>query len=307
MPTTTLPTNEAAAAPHASAAAPWLREIEEMQRVARMPLFFIVGCQKSGTTWIKHLLNSHTEICCFGEAAFWPALMPRLAGALKQYNHDFRAAPSLRVSNEQAEALLATTMCMVLANALRENPARVLGEKTPDHALLTPLLAKLFPQAKFVHIIRDGRDACTSGWYHNQRTCADTFNKRFANLAAYARYFAEEHWVPYIQTVRELGASQPERVFELRYEDLHAEPEPLIRDLLAFLAVDASGAAIAQCHAGGAFTKLSGGRARGASDNASFYRKGVVGDWRNLFGANDLAAFEQLAGPLLRECGYQSD
>ena len=43
------------------------------------------------------------------------------------------------------------------------------GDKSPENALWLPTLNRLYPDARFIHIIRDGRDACISGWFHLRR------------------------------------------------------------------------------------------------------------------------------------------
>lgn len=47
---------------------------------------------------------------------------------------------------------------------------RFIGEKDPGHAFQLMLLGSLFPKAKFIHVLRDGRDLALSSWAHNQRT-----------------------------------------------------------------------------------------------------------------------------------------
>jgi hypothetical protein len=53
------------------------------------------------------------------------------------------------------------------------------------------------------------------------------------------------------------------------------------------------------------FEKLSGGRTRGDEDRASFFRKGVSGDWRNRLSDMDEVAFRQIAGRWMHRFGYR--
>ena len=57
----------------------------------------------------------------------------------------------------------------------------------------------------------------------------------------------------------------------------------------------------------GAFETLSGGRSRGNEDTGSFYRKGIVGDWKNYFDEDCSRAFMENGGELLEELGYLSE
>ena len=69
---------------------------------------------------------------------------------------------------------------------------RAIGDKTPEHAGYLPLLSHLYPEAKVIHVIRDGRDAAVSGWAHLKR---DAEEGQFAGFHEYAAYFAQKHWV----------------------------------------------------------------------------------------------------------------
>ena len=55
------------------------------------------------------------------------------------------------------------------------------------------------------------------------------------------------------------------------------------------------------------FEKLSKGRTRGQEDPTSFFRKGIAGDWRNVFTEEDKVLFKKEAGDLLIKLGYEED
>ena len=111
--------------------------------------------------------------------------------------------------------------------------------------------------------------------------------------------------MPYIQTARSISQSAPKRYFELRYEDLHANPEPIVHGMLEFLNVDAHEDHITQCLNDSAFERCSGGRKRGEAKQDSFYRKGIVGDWKNHFDPKSAQTFMAHGGAMLRELGYE--
>ena len=129
---------------------------------------------------------------------------------------------------------------------------------------------------------------------------------KFPTFAAYAAYFAQHHWKPYITRARADGQALAGRYLELRHEDLHADPAGPIRSMLKFLAEDADDRAVAACIGGGSFERLSGGRSRGQEDAGSFFRKGVIGEWRDRFDGEALRRFDEYAGDLLTELGYES-
>jgi hypothetical protein len=282
----------------------WAEAHAGVEAILRKRLFFVVGCQKSGTTWIMRLLNEHPEIACGGEACFGPMLLPALQQAVQAYNQNQRGGKTIQITDRQFEYLCMTAMGLVLGNLAGQRDVKCIGEKTPEHALSAPLFASLFPESKFIQIIRDGRDAATSGWFYNIQLKGDAFRQQFPNLTAYVELFVRGFWVPYIQTARSVGQAAPDRYIECRYEDLHADPDGTIRRLLTFLDVSASEASVAACRDGASFERLSGGRRVGQTDNGSFFRKGIVGDWKNHFDEAALEMFMRYGGDLLRELGY---
>lgn len=275
--------------------------------VAARSVFFIGGCQKSGTTWVQHLLNGHPEVACHGEGHVTDGLIPHLQGAMNAYNkrQGERSAELGLLLGEPD--LLGAARCLsdaMLARALaaKPNPAavRAVGDKTPEHALNLVLLLRLYEQPRFLHVVRDGRDAAVSGYAHLERT--GKLNGQTA--ASYARFFADHHWVKMIKLARQAGRALGPRFLEIRYEDLHAEPESTIRTILEWLDVDAGDEAVDSCRRAGTFKRLSGGRDRGEEDRSSFFRRGVVGSWRDEMPPDAVAEFERSAGDLLAELGY---
>lgn len=274
------------------------------QLLASRRVFFIVGCQKSGTTWLQAALDAHPRVCCGGEGHFTDLLAPMLEIALGKYNTCEKVPVKLGDDDLFAVARLLTdrTLARYLSAADDPSVIEAVGDKTPESALALPALDRLYPGFRCIHIIRDGRDGAVSGWAHLQRVGQ---TDRFGSFAAYAPYFASRHWRGYIETARASASALGERYLEVRYEALHEDPHREMRRLLEFLAVDSGPDAVACCVEGGAFERLSGGRQRGDEQRDSHFRKGVVGDWRSHFDEPTLEAFEAAAGGLLGELGYQ--
>ncbi len=267
-------------------------------------MFFVVGCQKSGTTWVQKLLDGHPAIRCNGEGYFAAILLPVLQQALEVYNQKQKVGPEGRFDENDLYHLFTTAVGLQFRRWVGDAEVACLGEKTPEHAMCLGALDRAFPTSRVIHIIRDGRDVAVSGWFHNLRKAGPGFQQRFPTLARYVEYLLQAHWVPYIQQARAFGKAHPDRYFELRYEDLHARGAELTEQMLTFLEVDASETSVQACCEAGSFNKLAGGRERGREDKQSFFRKGVVGDWREHFDDEAMAVFERLGGPLMRELGY---
>jgi hypothetical protein len=270
--------------------------------IGRRDVFFVIGCQKSGTTWVKRLLDNHPNVCCRGEGHFSDVIAPMLEQMHRIYNEDRRATWKFGPDDLLANIRLVTDTIFgkYLAGCPDRQAIRIIGDKTPEAALAVPALSVLYPGARFVHVIRDGRDAAVSGWAQIHRRGAQ---QRFDSFSDYAVYFAEHHWVPYIMRARQGGRHVPDQYLEVRYEDLHDSPRDHARRILQFLGVSAADDIVRSCVYRASFRALSG-RNAGDEDASSHFRKGIVGDWANHFDEAALRRFEAVAGPLLQELGY---
>ena len=107
---------------------------------------------------------------------------------------------------------------------------------------------------------------------------------------------------------RRLAAEQPPQLYhELRYEDLLAVPHDEAAKLFKFLTVAYDRQTVEKAVAATRFEKLSGGRKNGEadqSDSRAHFRKGVSGEWRGEFNAEENSRVWQAAGPLLDDLGY---
>ncbi|MFQ5460535.1 MAG: sulfotransferase [Anaerolineae bacterium] len=274
-------------------------------------VFFVLGCQKSGTTWVQRLLDACPGVRCGAESHLGSLLAGHLAAAVERYNDRQQqrdlAAHRILLARQDLLGMLRSTGDAILGRLLADldHPQAILalGDKTPEHALTIPLLDEIYPRARFIHVIRDGRDAAVSGWRHLQRQGkAGTF----ASFAAYAAYFAEHHWRRYITEARAGGTVHGDRFLEVRYERLHADPAGQVRRMLAHLGLPADEETTSRAVSEASFERLTGGRTPGQEDPASFFRKGAVGDWRAHFDAPALDAFTAAAGPLLDDLGYET-
>jgi hypothetical protein len=273
---------------------------------------FIVGCGRSGTTMFRLMLGAHPTLAIPGESHFIPELWRvrkrfydkgvldarALAQAAMDTNH-FRwwEIPVEGVS-ERVEALQEPTFAGVMdaifaAYAAEKGKSRW-GDKTPIHVLSIPLLAELFPEARFVHMIRDGRDVALSylsvPWGPQSLWQVARKWKRDVNAGRRAG-----------------GALGADRYMEIRYEDLIRDTPGVLEAVCNFtdlgflpeLLEHDSTSASKEIRTGGgnaAFHARAGERPKEGARN-----------WRADMSEADVAAFEAVAGSLLDELGYGSD
>ena len=175
---------------------------------------FLVGCQRSGTTMLRLVLDSHSRIACGPETRFLPDLR-RVVGA------DWERLARFGFSRENWLRRIADFFGGVHADYARRRGKARWADKTPLYAMSLDFVTEVFPDAQIVHVIRDGRDVVVS---HRRR-----FGYRSAVKCVVK-------WPRYIRTARAVGARLPaQRYLELRYEDAVREPEKTLRGLFEFL------------------------------------------------------------------------
>jgi hypothetical protein len=283
----------------------------ELEQLFSKQLFFIGGAIGSGTTWLQVLLDQHPQISCRGEGHFVTRLVGALKQAIEEYNH-FLVDKNVVIYRElggfplvdtlEFNTLHVTAMLLLLRKQSLGKSVLAIGEKTPDNVRAFDGLRMGFPTAKFIHIIRDPRDAAVSGWYLGQRTNPAKMAERFGDMPRYFRYYIDV-WVKEITNGISFGNRHPQHYMEVRYAALLEHPEAALEPVLRFLGIDASPEILKSCVDGADFQKLSRGRPRGVEDRRSHLRRGIVGDWVNHFDADTAAYFIAKAGPLMEQLG----
>jgi len=186
-------------------------------------------------------------------------------------------------------------------------------EKTPANVLRFGFVRRSFPQAKLVHVIRDGRDVVSSlRW--------KPWAKIPRDIPRASPEAARRCGLLWARSVRAGLAHRSDKAyFELKYEDLVADPEAVLRRLLDFLEIPWSGRVLATT----AVPHGSAQRPMTASDDwpddvkESFRQDQIVADgavfrdsvgrWRDDLSLADAVVLQPVIGDLLIELGYESD
>jgi hypothetical protein len=177
------------------------------------------------------------------------------------------------------------------------------GDKTPSYLYRMPLVARLLPEARFIHIIRDGRDV----W---QSTRSVWFGPDTVEDAA-------AYWRDVIATARRDAPHVP-HYLEIRYEQLLTAPERVLRELCAYLelewdsamlraherAPDRIAEVVSDYHVDGRLLATAADRHRIHALTASPPDPSRVGVWRAELSEDEVMTFETIAGDTLRELGY---
>ena len=285
---------------------PWA-ETPERQN----PFVFVVGCPRSGTTLLQRMLDNHPELAVAHDSHFIPLAIknesvgvdPQLTPELVTWVTSYRRFHRLQLSEgDVAEAASRSTTYSEFVGALytayaRAHGKRLAGEKTPDYVRYLPQLHALFPSARFIHIIRDGRDVALSvrDWAQGGKGPSRRALWDEEPIAVCALW-----WSRFVSTGFRDGAPLGRSAYrEVLYERLVEAPVATLTELAEFLCLPDS-PAMAAYHVGK--THQRSGR---SSKSAWLPPTSGLRDWRSAMAPRDRALFELLAGEQLSALGYE--
>ena len=268
------------------------------------PPLFVLGVSRSGTTLLRVVLDRSPGIAIPDESFFIPLLARRHRGSVDRarFVDDLRRLPTLRAWGLSAEDIAPhlppdphageAIAAIFEAYAAKERKLRW-GDKTPMYMRHLPLLERLFPAAQYVHLIRDGRDAALSFL----RMPAGTFTRTWAHPDTAAEFACL--WRREVSEARELGKRLgPTRYLEVRYEDLIAGAEVVVEGICDFAGLPYEPAMLD--YAGAVDVSQKPHQQRLLQPLTPGAR-----DWRTQMEADDVRAFESIAGELLADLGYE--
>ncbi|HEV2496030.1 MAG TPA: sulfotransferase [Terriglobia bacterium] len=280
------------------------------------PFVFIVGCPRSGTTLLQRMVNAHPQIAITPESHWIPHLYQKLwavtsAGVIEhKLVRELGKHPKfarLGIGREELKKLERlsrnghpltyssfVTAIFDLYGKAQGKP--LAGDKTPDYVRRIDVLHELWPEARFVHVIRDGRDVCLSmrEWpkVHPKPGDFVTWKDDPVSTAAW-------WWGFNVRLGRDagrpLGSGQ---YYELRYEALVTRPREEVQQLCAFLGLPFDEAMV----------RFHEDRAK-PDPGLEPKRAGLpvtpgLRDWQSQMAAGEVELFEAAAGEVLDELNY---
>lgn len=277
-----------------------------IRRLYDLPVFFVAGLPRSGTTWLQQMLNAHPELLCLGESHFMNDVVPDIYNVLWSYTKKREKgsrtwAPGV-VGPQPAHMGPVFKMAfaaLAAANLGSKDLSKLvtIGEKNPDNLYNVQRIWRIYPEAKIVHIIRDPRDGAISGFARFRPRLPEEMS-RSEYVDAYSR-----DWVSRIETARKIAEGKA--YMEIRYEDLHADTVECARSVFRFIGASDALEPVNAAIDASSFERLSGGRKQGERDATSHYRRGEVGGWRDEMAADEIAVAERNAGVLMAAMGYE--
>jgi tetratricopeptide (TPR) repeat protein len=180
-------------------------------------VIFIVSMPRSGSTLTEQVLASHSQVDGGGELSDLPLVLSEESQRRKQPFPQFIASMQRQDWERLGRRYLERT-----AQWRRRRPR--FTDKLPSNWLYIGAIRAMLPGARIIVGRRDPLETCFS--CYRQRLANNEYTRTFADLAAY--------WRDFDRAVRHWCELHPSRVFENSYEQLVAQPESTIRDLLAF-------------------------------------------------------------------------
>lgn len=269
---------------------------------------FIVGCPRSGTTWLQLLLAQHPDVATAPETQIFSFYLDRFRRQWKEEHegqaseHQGGAGLSRLLNEDEFQELCRSVAASVLESIAARNPgASVLVEKSPRHALLADWIRDLFPEARFLQVIRDPRDVAAS---------------MFAAGATWARWAprgavqAGRLWRDHVVAARR-ARTDGAMYREVRYEALRANPAKELGEVLAWLGLPATeadiGSFVEKCELSRLQRSADGDSMPlpGRTSPRGFFRRGRVGGWRDELDRAAIRVVEEVCGDLMHELGYE--
>lgn len=290
--------------------------------VERSQMFFVVGCSRSGTTLLQHMLDAHPQIGVIPETRWFVRwyekhssllpddfVTPEFASLLAGSHRLFRDV-DLALSEHELRKLAGSGRDVRYQDLVRFLFRRygevrgkpVVGNKTPGYVRRLQALHTLWPEAKFVHIIRDGREVSLS--FIEKRAKKGRVGNpagRFATWVEDPMTTSALWWEWNVRLGREAGrAIGPEQYHELRYEALVGDAETECVAICDFLGVPFDGAMLRH-HQG---RVKSDSRLSAKHPSLLLPISRGLRDWRTAMRAEDVERFESAGAGLLQELGY---
>ena len=257
----------------------------------------IVGCGRSGTTLLRVMLDSHPNICCGPESEVFLDKRLKLEVLAERFDMPPRTLARIyRRAGSRAEFIE-----KFFAEYCRVTGKPRWAEKSPRNISDLPFIFRAFPNARVLHIIRDGRDVACSLRTHPRHKVVDGELVPLNTWKPIDQCI--QRWIDAIELARSYR-SDP-RWAEVRYEELVGHPREAMAAVLEFIGEPWDEAVLNydQVHTASRDVRKfpqNPEATRQISDSS-------LDRWRRDLSDADKANFKSMAGKLLIELGYEAD
>lgn len=308
-------------------------EVAEIKQFFPREKFFIFGHARSGTTLLLRLVRLHPEVHCNYQAHFFTRqpLLKSLVNTPEAEEWLTRKSNRWNRGRDLSPLVQRTAADFIMERDAARAGKMIVGDKSPSstiHGQAVRDMHAVYPDAKLVYIVRDGRDVLISERFRNfveeskflsaedKRIIEDlrkdqtpfTNGTRSIFTETFIRRVAQG-WVKNLQeTEDEARRLFGDHYFGMRYEDLLEKPFDEMSKLWKFLGVKKIGKSLDKTlRAEMASNPDEEWQAQRNEDIASFLPKGQAGNWQRLFTEKDKSIFKEVAGDMLIKWKYEKD
>ena len=217
-----------------------------MEKPGPIPFFFIIGRPRTGTTLVQSLLDAHPNVQMPWECQFVLNLFPKY-GKLEYWNtetleqfysdllqqwqfsawnidHEKLKAELLACEGETSYRAVCQVVYLNYISFFPKREIRLIGDKNHGYTIYTDRLKKIYPEGKFIYVLRDYRD-------NYESVSRVDFELHLVSLVVYK-------WKYFYRKALQASQKYPDSFYFIRYEDLASEPQLHFKKLGDFLGID---------------------------------------------------------------------
>jgi hypothetical protein len=308
-------------------------EVAEIRQFFPREKFFIFGHARSGTTLLTRLARLHPEVHCNYQAHFFTRqpLLKSLVNTPEAEEWLTRKSNRWNQGGDLSSLVLRASADFILERDAAREGKMIVGDKSPSstiHGQAVRDMNAVYPDAKLVYIVRDGRDVLISERFRNfveeskflsreDRQMITDLRKDQSQFTNGSRSIFTESvirrvakgWAANLNEIENEGRRlYGEQYLGIRYEDLLAAPFEEMSRIWKFLGVkNVEGSLVGQIKAEMSSNPDEQWQAERNEGIASFLPKGQAGNWSRLFTEKDKALFKEVAGEMLIKWGYEKN
>jgi len=305
-------------------------EVAEARFFFPMDKFFVFGHARSGTTILARLIRLHPEVHCDYQAHFFtrPPLLESLVADEAFGKWLARRSNRWNRGKDLSPVFLRAAADFTLEREARRVGKQIVGDKSPSSLMdgkAVLLMHKVYPEARLIYIVRDGRDTVLSHRFQTFIDLPDHLSKEDLQIRSdfsqnpdpflegkrsifteKGIFQAAEGWVRNVGETNQLGESlYKERYFSLRFEDLMQNPWEKLLQIWLFLGASQPDAQLQdQLIEEMEQNRDAQWQEQKSIEIARSLQKGKQGSWKEIFTPRDQEIFHKVAGKTLETWGY---